>query len=284
MSHREKILAKVGTVESLPVAAIEALDLLQDPDADIAAVTKTIEYDPGLTSNLLRLANSSYFGSPRSINSVRDAIVRLGTKQVLRTITASATASLMNGAVKGYDLPSGELWEHSIGVAVASDQLASVLDVDAPAYMFTAALLHDVGKIVLGTFVEIDTSSIMKLAFDEHVPFEVAERRVLGIDHTEVGGILLDSWNLPVEIVQVCRWHHEPENVVQDTCAVDIVHMADNLALMYGIGTGSDGLNYRPSREVVSRLNVNIHVMEEAACRVLEAVQELRSTFAISMG
>jgi len=284
MSHRDEILAKVGTVRSLPAAALDALELLPDPDVDIPKVTKAIEYDPGLTSNVLRLANSAYFGSPRSVNSVRDAIVRLGTKQVLRTIMASATASLMHRAIKGYDLPAGELWEHSIGVAVASDQLASVLDVEAPAYVFTAALLHDVGKIVLGTFVEIDTAPIMKLAFDKHVPFEVAERRVLGIDHAEVGGILLDRWNLPIEIVQVCRWHHEPEHVSEDTCAVDIVHIADNLALMYGIGTGSDGLKYRPSREVVSRLNVNVHVMEEAACRVLEAVQELRSAFAMSVG
>ncbi len=283
MSHRDKILAKVGTVRSLPAAAIEALELLQDADVDIAKVTKAIEYDPGLTSNVLRLANSAYFGPPRSINSVRDAIVRLGTKQVLRTVMASATSSLMHRSIKGYDLPAGELWEHSIGVAVASDQLASVLDVDAPAYVFTAALLHDVGKIVLGTFVEIDTAPIMKLAFGEHVPFEVAERRVLGIDHAEVGGILLDRWNLPIEIVQVCRWHHEPENITEDTCAVDIVHMADNLALMYGIGAGSDGLNYRPSREVVSRLNVNVHVMEEAACRVLEALGELRGALAVNM-
>jgi len=245
-------------------------------------VTRTIEIDPGLTANVLRLANSAYFGFSGSVGSLRDAIVRLGTEQVTRTVMASAAASLMRRtAVKGYDLPEGELWKHSIAVAVASDQLASVLELDVPGYVFTGALLHDVGKIVLGTFVDVDAAPIMELAFDEHVPFEEAERRVLGIDHAEVGAKLLDRWNLPAPIVNMSRWHHEPECSPGISPALDIVHIADALALTYGIGTGGgDGLNYRLSSKVFSRMQIDIHIMEETGCRVLEALSELRGMFA----
>ena len=217
MNHRDEILGKVSTVRSLPAAALEAVELLQDPEVPVMRVAKIIEFDPGLTANILRLVNSAYFGFHREVNSVRDAIVRLGTKQVTRTIMASAAGSVIRSAVKGYDLPAGQLWEHSVAVAIASDQLASVLDLEAPDYTFTAALLHDVGKIVLGTFVQVDVSPIMKLAFEEHVPFEVAEQQVLGIDHAEVGAVLLDNWNLSAQIVEVCRWHHEPERIAEAT-------------------------------------------------------------------
>jgi putative nucleotidyltransferase with HDIG domain len=286
MSRRDSILAKVGTIETLPAAAAQAVQMLQDPDVAVADVTKIIEHDPGLASNILRLANSAYFGFPRSVNSVRDAIVRLGLKQVTRTIMASAVAPMTRRPVKGYDLSAGGLWEHSLSVAVGVDQLAEVLGIKAPEYAFTAALLHDVGKIALGTFIEVDAGPIMKLAFEEHLPFEVAEQRVLGIDHAEVGAVLLESWHLPVSIVEACRWHHEPERVSDPELkeAVDLIHTADSLSLMCGIGMGSDGLNYRPSKEVKTRLGLTTATTENVMCRILDVLEELREVFVVDEG
>ncbi|MCD6288719.1 MAG: HDOD domain-containing protein [Candidatus Hydrogenedentes bacterium] len=282
MNHRDEILTKVGTVQSLPAAALEAVELMDDPETSISEIAKIIEMDPSLTANVLRLANSAYFGLSGSVGSVRDAIVWLGTKQVTHAIMTSAAASWMHQAIKGYDLSAGELWKHSVAVAITSEQFVSALDIESPCDMFTAALLHDVGKIVLGTFVDVDAKPIMKLAFDEQVPFHVAEQRVLGIDHAEVGAVLLDYWNLPAPIVNVSRWHHEPSHASSNIPAVDIAHMADMLMLMCGVGTGSDGLNYCTSRDVVSRLQVDVGVMEKVACHTLTSLSELHDMFATS--
>jgi len=257
-SQRDEIMARVSTVRSLPAAAFRAAELLRSADVDMNDVSRAIQNDPGLAGNVLRLANSAYFGFPQSVDSVRDALVRLGTKQVMRVVMASAAASVMYGAVRGYDLPAGGLWQHSIAVALAAEQL----------------------PVVLGISVTVDAAPIVKMAFEQHISFEQAERRVLGTDHAEVGARLLDSWNLPATIVNVSRWHHEPEQASERSSALDIVHTADVLALMYGIGTGRDGLNYRPSSTVISRLQIDVHVMEDTACRVLEALTELRGMFA----
>lgn len=279
MSRREEVLAMARKIPSIPAAALEALQLLQDPEVDIADLVRTIEYDPGLTSNLLRLANSAYYGGMGTISSLRDAIVRLGTKCIYQMIITAAVSPLIAPAVKGYDLSAGDLWKHSVAVAVGSEQLAAALNITPPEHTFTSALLHDIGKIVLGTFVEVDASTIMTLAEKEKVSFEVAEQIVLGIDHAEVGSVLLQNWNLPQGIIDVNRWHHYPERIPGDTLVVDLVHVADSLCMMGGIGTGSDGLHYRPSRTVVARLKLTSQVAETAVCGTLGGLKELETVF-----
>jgi putative nucleotidyltransferase with HDIG domain len=281
MNRREEILSTVQSIVSMPAAALDAIRLLQDPDAELENIVRVVEYDPGLTSNILRLANSAYYGGTGVIDSVRNAIVRLGTKNILQLIVAATVAPLVAPAVKGYDLPPGELWRHSIAVAVGTERIADALELKPPDHTFTAALLHDVGKLALGTFVEVDASAIIALAEEERISFEVAEQTVLGIDHAEAGAILLETWKLPESITEAIRRHHNPEGFPgDDTRAVDLVHASDSLCLMSGIGAGSDGLNYRPSAEVVSRLSLTTQAMEIAACGILDGLRELGGLFA----
>jgi len=284
MNRRESILSEAGAVPSLPPSAVEAVRLLQSPDVDIDELTSAIELDPTLTSNILRLANSASFGSPRSISSVRQAVVRLGMNTVLRLAVTSAFAPLARRSIKGYDLPPGELLKHSVGVAQGTEKLAAALEIEASGHTFTAGLLHDVGKIVLGTFVEVDAGPIMSLALGEGISFELAEQQVLGIDHAEVGAILLDNWNLPQVVCDVVRWHHSPQQFEGSTDAVDLVHVADNLCLLGGIGSGSGGSNYRACPEVASRLGLTTKVSETVFCQVLSELEELCGLFAAGTG
>jgi len=278
--RREEILSKVSSVPSIPSSATQAIHLLQDPEVDIHELTRIIEFDPGLTANLLCLANSACFGAAQSIDSVRGALVRLGMNRFFQLVVTTATAPTLQLPVKGYDLPPGTLWEHSVAVALGTEELASALGLTPPEYTFTAGLLHDVGKILLGTFVDVDAFPVQEIAFEEHVSFEVAEQQVLGIDHAEVGAFLLESWNLPPGIVEAVRWHHLPESFSGNSMVVDLVHIADALLMMEGIGAGSDGLNYLPSRQVAKRLNLTIHIAEAVCCKVLTRLDELDELFA----
>jgi putative nucleotidyltransferase with HDIG domain len=279
MSRRDEVLAKVRTIPALPTAAARVIILLRDPDVDIKEVIRTIEYDPGLTSNVLRLANSAYFAGPRTISSLRDAIVRLGLNRVFQLVITSAIAPVARQAVKGYDLPPLQLLSHSVAVAVGVEELATRLKRPAPPATFTAGLLHDLGKIILGTFVEIDAAPILSLAYRERISFEVAENQVLGINHAEAGAALLERWNLPVTIVDVVRWHHEPESFTGETLAMDLVHAADHLSLGSGIGVGIDGLNYHPSPVVMSRLMLKADVAEAVLCHMIDAIKEIGALF-----
>jgi putative nucleotidyltransferase with HDIG domain len=280
MSRRKEILASIELIPSMPAAAIEAIALLQDPDVDIGKLMQTIEYDPGLTSNLLRLANSAYYGGAQTISSLRDAIVRLGTKCILQMVVASAASPLVRPALAGYDLPPGALWKHSVAVAVGAEQVAAAVGIPAPENAFTSGLLHDVGKILLGTFMEVDVEPIVHLAKTELISFDVAEQRVLGIDHAEAGAALLEAWELPELIIRAIRWHHTPEDYEGDPLVVDLVHVADALCLQGAIGAGgADGLQYRSSREVVQRIGLTTLAAETAVCGIMQGLSDLGGLF-----
>jgi putative nucleotidyltransferase with HDIG domain len=279
MSRREEILARIRSIPAMPAGAFRVLSLVQNPDVDMAILTRAIEFDPGLTSNLLKVANSAFFGCPRSVGSVREAIVRLGMNNLRRMLGPLAVAPIVRRPVKGYDLPAGALMEHSVAVAVGAEALQKALKMESPKETFTAALLHDIGKILLGTFVEVDAAEIRRIAFEGGLSFEIAEDKVLGIDHAEAGAALLESWNCPKEIAEVARWHHEPEACPTPNPVVSLVHISDAISMMQGIGTGADGLNYRMSEGVVDRWKLTGEIVEAVACRMLGELEEMRDAF-----
>ena len=272
------ILAKVKSFPSMPEAAAKLLKLLDNPEATAAQIEQILRYDAGLTANLLKLTNSVYFGLPCKVGSVTQAVVLLGWKKLIQLVMASCVNAVMGKPVPGYDLPAGELWRHSIAVSVAAEGLAKELKVSASEEIFTAALLHDVGKLVLGGFVKQDLEKIETEA-SRGISFEVAEHMVLGTDHTEVGAQILKNWSFPPALVNAVRWHHDPDSAGKTDTLVDIVHVANILCLMIGIGVGREGLCYKPSPLATKRLGLRTNDLEMVASRTLQYVDDLCDVF-----
>lgn len=262
----------------MPEAAAKLLKLLDNPDATAAQIEQILRYDAGLTANLLKLTNSVYFGLPCKVGSVTQAVVLLGWKKLIQLVMASCVNAVMGKPVPGYDLPAGELWRHSIAVSVAAEGLAKELKVSASEEIFTAALLHDVGKLVLGGFVKEDLEKIETEA-SRGISFEVAEHMVLGTDHTEVGAQILKNWSFPPALVNAVRWHHDPDSAGKTDTLVDIVHVANILCLMIGIGVGREGLCYKPSPLATKRLGLRTNDLEMVASRTLQYVDDLCDVF-----
>lgn len=277
---REKIISRIEDLPAMPASAARLLTLLQDPDVEMSDLVSALQLDPGLTTNILRWANSVYFGGQYTISSVKDALVRLGLKRMNQVILASVAAPIVSKPVKGYALGAGCLLQHSIMVAMGTEILGRRLKLKLPDYAFTAGLLHDLGKVVLGTILDVSTQPILSLLAEGHVTFDEAERQILGIDHGEVGAIALSRWNIPEEIVYAARWHHRPEDGPSTSLVTDVVHLADVLSLESGIGAGLDGLNYSPSAAVVSRLRLKRRVAEETLCEMSLQVNEINEMLA----
>ena len=272
------IIAKVEAFPSLPGATTKLVSLIDDPNAAVAEIEEILRMDPGLTANVLKLSNSAYFGFPSKIGSVHKAIILLGAKRLMQLVMTSCVNSVMNKSIPGYDLPPGEMWRHSIAVSVAAEGLIEELNVPEADEIFTAALLHDVGKLVLGEFVKDDIVKIEKIV-SKDVSFEVAEQAVLGIDHAEIGAKILESWGLPEEIVSAVRWHHDPDAADTTSTLIDIVHVANVLCLMIGIGVGREGLQYRPSPVVTKRLGIKSAHIEKVASHTLDWVSDLTDVY-----
>lgn len=280
MSRREEILRQTAAIPQMPMPVQKVMAYIGNPEADLRQLAKLIEHDPGLTVNVLRMANSAFFGGPGKVTTVKDALLRLGMQRVYQLVIASGVAPLTRFAIKGYGLRPGELLEHSVAVATASETLARELEIAAPPYTFTAGLLVNIGKTVLGTFLEVDAEPILELAHERQIPFEQAERLVLGIDHAELGALLLAHWSIPEPIVNVVRYRLCPDDCPVPDVALDLVHVGDVIAKMTGIGMGIDGLQYAPSEAVFARLDVTPLQMENVMAAILEHIAEVRGILA----
>ena len=270
----QRIMAQVKSFPGMPATATKLQKILKDPDSTAAQIEEVLRYDAGLTANILKLTNSAYFGIPSKVSSVKQAIVLLGWKRLLQLVMTMCMSTVMKKPVDGYDLPQGELWRHSLAVSVAAETVVKALKIPEAEEVFTAALLHDVGKLVLGGFVKDELAQINALIAKD-MPFEVAEYIIIGTDHAEIGARILKKWDFPENLVNAVGWHHDPETCENYCTFCDIVHIADTIGLRIGFGSGQSGIEVEPSVSVTDRLGlepVDIEVLTE---QTLEGVNKL---------
>ena len=268
-----KIASAIKSFPGMPGTAVKLLGLIDDSAMRVSQIEEILRHDPGLTANVLRMANSAYFGIPSKVGSIRQAVILLGLKRLIQMVIAACVSAIMDKSVPGYDLPPGELWRHSIAASVAAEGLVKVLKVEAAEEIFTAALLHDVGKLVLGDFVNDEFKQI-ETALSQGISFEMAEKIVLGTTHADVGARILTKWLLPPEIVNAVQFHHAPEASERVNSMLDIVHVANFISMMIGIGIGADGLQHEPSAEVTERLGLEPVHLEKVASQTMQWVKE----------
>lgn len=273
-SKKREIISKMQSFPSMSGIAAKVLKLLDDPDASVGQVEQLLKKDPSLTANLLKLTNSAYFGIPSKVGSVRHAIAMLGWKRLSKLVMAACVSAITDRQIPGYDLPPGVLWQHSVAVSVTAEGLMRELKIAESDEIFTAALLHDLGKLILGGFVEKELDEIEKVA-DRGIPFQMAEQEVLGTDHAEIGALMLESWSFPPSLVSAVRWHHDPDSAPETSSMTDIVHVSNVLCLMIGIGIGVEGLHYEPSVSATKRLGIKPTQLELIASQTLEWAKEL---------
>jgi len=226
-----------------------------DEDVDLDEVTSIIELDEALTANVLRVANSAASASRTPIGTVRQAVVRLGADRVLQLVVGSRVAGMMRQACDGYELDEYELWRHSAAAALAAELVSQVAEARVPGVAFTAALLHDIGKLLLNRHLGRDAvETIRDLMTRTGMVYIEAERQVLDTDHAHVGGIVAQQWSFPAALARSVGQHHSPD--VEPTPVLDTVHVANLVVKSIGVGLGVEQMNLRVSRDACVRLGL----------------------------
>ncbi len=275
MNMKEQIVSKVSSFPTLPAMAGKLLNLLNDPDVTGSEIGKVVQYDPALTANLMKAANSAYLGVATQVLSINEAIFRLGSKWIFQVAVSSLIYSNLRRPVSGYDLSGEDLWMHSIAVGMMADIIGRELKMKDVGLAFTGGLLHDMGKIIMGEFISENFDKIESTVYDEQVSFEEAEEKILGVDHPEIGALVAENWKFPPRLIDCIRYHHDPDAAPEIHPAIDLVHIADALCLMQGYGIGRDGINYKPNGNSVDRLKLTTSIIEKATSQLNSSLDEV---------
>jgi len=275
MNNIDAILTTIEEFQPLPHIAIRALELLDDPDVSSSELISIIQYDQGITANVLRISNSAYYGKRRRINSLAEGLVVLGNKALKEIILTSSVAKIFSTENKGYQKATGELWKHAASTAIMARLVAKHAKIVEDALLFTTALLHDIGKLVLDSFVERYFEQIISLVLEKNYSFIEAEKEMLSINHAEVGALLAEKWQFPKQIVESIRLHHTPELASQKDMITPIVHLANILTTLLGIGAGLDTFANRGKGEILKRLKLTGKDIQIMMVSFYEDYQEL---------
>ena len=241
----ERLLARVEAIPPLSPAAVQALEALDREDVAAAEIENLIRFDPVLSATFLRLANAACFGHSGMIETLRGAITRLGWTRVRHVVSAAALARVIPPRIPGYDLDAVGFWAHCSATALLTESFYAELRMPEPPMAFVAAILHDIGRLALGVFIEELAPQIAEQVDDTEASFEEIERRVIGVDHATLGLRLATAWSLPVGIAHACSDHHDPScSPPEFRQMIEIIHMADLLAYTMGFGIDVAGLRH----------------------------------------
>jgi putative nucleotidyltransferase with HDIG domain len=277
MSNMNSIIKKIDCLTPIPQVASKVMLIAEDPESSIYDLSKVIIYDTAVTANLLKVVNSAYFGLPEKVDSVHQAIVYLGMSQVVDLVLLSASGENLQTAQEGYDLEAGELWKYSVSSALVARELAEKKGVKDTHLIFTAALLKDIGKVILNQYVKDSFDKINALVTKQNFTFREAEKKVIGIDHAELGAMVAENWEFSPKMVEIIRHHHRPQECSISEFESSIVYMADTICMMMGIGVGSDGLAYRFHRKVVESLELTEIEFQKMVAGFVEKIGQVEA-------
>jgi len=229
------VLAALDDLTSLRPFPTVATRLLQlsDADADLTELAGIIECDPAVSLHLLRVANSSVYGFSGQIRSVQHAVVILGFREVRNMALGLASGQVFG---QGGQQQGAELWQHSLGCAAVARSLATYYPGASPDEAFLGGILHDVGKLIFFDVIPDDYASTTA-DLDPYMIAQV-ETDSFGITHQEIGQHCADEWELPMELNDVIRFHHDFDEPEVESDLLDVVKAANCLARYWELGSG----------------------------------------------
>ncbi len=221
MQNMNDLINSLKEVPAMPNVIVHALNVMKDPDSGTKELAKIISCDQSLSTKVLTLVNSAYYGFPQQITSISRAVFLIGMSKAKNIIlTVAMRPMLINQGDK-------ELWKHSIMTAVGCEYVAKYLKLMDPDEAFMIGFLHDLGKIILN-LKDAKLYEEVKATPRTNSSILEVEQMYYGTDHCQMGSFLAKKWQLPLLINNTIKYHHEP-NLSSMPVACSLVYLVDSL-------------------------------------------------------
>ncbi|KXK37437.1 HDOD domain-containing protein [bacterium] len=269
----KRILQDIKEIPPLPEVATRVLQLTNDPEVSAAELNQVISRDEALTANVLKLCNSAYYGLPRVISSVSQAIMYLGFQTVRNMVLSSAVNQVfIKHDLSIYNYRKNGISDHSFAVAVACQTIARKLRPGLSDTAFTSGLLHDVGKIILGKYLR-ENDQVLQQRSASPIVTRALELEFFGMDHAQVGSHIADNWNFPQELTLAIGFHHNPDEAKGRPLLAVITYLADIVCLRLGVGLNNPGIHPPISDYCFEATGYSDDTIDELCKEVQEALQ-----------
>jgi putative nucleotidyltransferase with HDIG domain len=267
------VVRGITDLAPLPATAQRLMALLRGEDESLAKISALLESDQGLVASLLRRANSARYMAQPARNAL-EAVMRVGTVSVLDMVVQEHLRSLITPAPT-YGLDENDLWLHGAAAQLAARAIRTERPhLMIPAGADTAALLHDIGKLIISRYLKVDARDVTAYAHEHGVTWTEAERCLIGFDHTIIGAAVAEHWKFPDDVALAIRHHHDAETT-HDSRLLDTVMLANVVAKMVGAGLGAEGLNFGVSATIHERLAMTFDVFAKICLTTQDAIRDL---------
>jgi putative nucleotidyltransferase with HDIG domain len=276
MQSLDDYIDQVKNLPPAPRILPELLSLLRQEDVDNSRVVQLISFDPAITANVLRLCNSALFAGATPAAELSEAVNRLGFRQIYTLVATVSGARALSPAQRGYGLNAGELWKHSVTTAVAAQLIARSQSADE-SVVFTAGLLHDIGKIVLAHALEHVYAGLVEQSVSQQAALLEVEQRLLGVQHAEIGGRLLTRWRLPENLVAAVCHHHRPDAAGPHQPLAAYVYLGNMIAYFMGQGYGFQAFALRGRAEALEVLGLKAESIPQYMIQTFDQLQTVET-------
>jgi HD-like signal output (HDOD) protein len=271
---KKKILSNVMDLPPMPQTVLKAREIMADPNSDFRELSELLKTDQAIAAKILRLANSSYYGLSGKVSSVQRAAVVLGHKTIAELITMGGASSLLGNRLEGYGLDGGDLWKHSLAVGFGSKIIAGRIKPAVANDAFTSGLIQDSGKLILDRYIGERWESFEEYMSDGQHTFLEAEKEILELDHSEVASEVCKAWKITENLTTAIRYHHHPSKS-QGSLLAYIIHIADAIAMMAGLGLGIDGTFYEIDEGAMEFLGLQEEDINDIMGATIDATQKI---------
>jgi len=243
--------------------------LTEDNKVSAQEIARVVSMDQVLSAKVLRLVNSAFYGFSRRVSTVSNAIILLGVNVVKSLAISSSIFEIMEKNVVG-------LWEHSMGVAVAANIVSRELKVPEPEETSTAALLHDIGKVIIKIRLQDDCRQLAIQIKEKGLMMVEAERELFGTDHAEIGEWIAQTWLLPEKLIETIACHHDVERSSVQRAKTSVVHIADVLIKASAFGFSGDDIVPQIQPAAWQKLGLTEPLLEQIIEKVEDKLVEVK--------